>query len=224
MATARLGLRDRADIQRAFETTLKRSLNNKPFLIDKDDLFEFGISCLPEAVGEKYLWLHAEDFKLVTIHTWRPKIELSVPHPTEPDVTRTYHLYVEGALPKDPCLCPVQHPLFNELLAWADWYVTQDANVKLASSYISGLVDCCTSIGQINRLLPPDIMQSMPTWLKSTLSGAIRKSRVPAVWAGSHINTPERQEQFMQTLVLGAISIDYTASTAYASFIDHRNK
>ena len=225
MATARLALGDKNDIRRVFEKTLKRSLNNKPFLIDKEDLFEFGISCLPEAVGEKYAWLYEHDRKLTITHSWRPKIELSVPHPTEPDVTRTYQLHVEGTLPKDPSFCPAQHPLFNDLLAWAEWYSAQEANVKLASNYIKVLVDSCTTVGQISRLLPPDVIQSIPTWLKNTLSEAVRQSRVPAAWTNSiNVNTPERQEQFMQTLVLGAISLDAPEYCNYASFIDHRNK
>lgn len=224
MATARLSLSDKGDIQRGFRSTLNRSLNNKQFPIAKDDLFEFGIKCLPEDVGERYAWLHEHDKALTSAHSWRPDIEIVAPHPTEPDVTRTYTITTEGKLPKDPMKCPASHPQHAEVLAWAEWYSTQYDSVRHATNYIERLVDVCTTVGQIKRVLPPEVMSSIPAWMQQTLNEAIRKSRIPRPWVESKWNTPEFQENFMQTLVLGAISLEAPDISTTCRYSDTKNR
>jgi hypothetical protein len=222
MATDRLSLSDKSRLEHTFTSTLSRSLNNKPFPINKEDILEFGIKCLPEDVGEHYAWLYNHDRKLVSYSSWRPEISITVEHPTKPDMMmmRNYKIPIDGSLPRDPTICPESHPRFKEVLEWAEWYAGQSDQVRKATYYIEELVHACTSVGQIKRVLPPEVMSFIPEWMRKNFNQAIRKSRIPRAWAVNDYNTPELEEIFMQTLALGAISIEAPEFVASCRYTD----
>ena len=83
-------------------------------------------------------------------------------------------------LPSDNLLLPETHHRHAEILEWAIGYDRMNDRVRAAQSFLNNIVECCSSAGQIRRVLSDDILRFVPDYMQHTFKDAERKSRIPA--------------------------------------------
>lgn len=173
MPTIRLGDAERAQIRGAFHRIMKRATNNRPFPLTEEDFPEFGYSLLDPLLVIHYEYLRENAPELTTASGWRPDFKVR-------SKEFVYKINLERvSMPKDGLLVPDAHPMQPEILEWAEHYYMMDQRVEYASKFLRGIVDTCSSTGQIRRVLSEDIIRFIPEYMQQAFKDAERRSRIP---------------------------------------------
>lgn len=194
MATARLSDDERSSIVNTIERITARALLNKEFPIAKEDATAWVISQLPKPIRKAYLLLKADEPELVTEKSYASDFRIK-------SDTMMFQIGIDAPVPRDHILVQPSDVHHADIIKWAEWEVDIKKKVDAADSYISELVYSCTSVGQLKRLLPQEIMRFIPKHLLD-FSEVERRSRIPA----SFTPVADDLESMMNMLTLGAIS------------------
>ena len=174
MPTLRLGDNERSEIRSAFHTVIRRAVNNVPFPLQDHDFPEFGYDLLEPRIAKHYEFLREEAEHLTKASSWSAdfnvesaefRYNITVPHVT---------------LPMDGLLLRETHHRHAEILEWATGYDRMDDRVNAAQSFLNNIVECCSSTGQIHRVLSDEILRFVPEYMHGSFKDAERRSRIPA--------------------------------------------
>jgi hypothetical protein len=195
MATARLSDDDKRSIRNTISKVINRALNNKKFPIKKDDVWGVAMDQMKKRHRKAYELLTNECSDLVTkTNRWGAYLRIQSP-------THTYALMMSQRLPKSELIVRENYPCHAELLAWAEWYAELEEKLADANVFCAELIESCTSVGQVKRLLPDEALRFVPDHLLD-FSEVERRSRVPAGFTPE----PDRMDNLMQMLALGSLS------------------
>jgi hypothetical protein len=174
MPTMRLGDNERSELCNAFHRIIVRAKNNVPFPLQEHDFPEFGYDLLEPRIAKHYEFLRDEAEFLTTSSGWNPDFNIG-------DGKFVYNIAVPRMnLPHDGLLLPETHPRHAEILEWAIGYDRMSDRVSAAQSFLNNIVECCSSTGQIRRVLSDDILRFVPEYMQNSFKDAERKSRIPA--------------------------------------------
>lgn len=195
MPTERLSDDNKQNISSALDRVIERAMFNKKFPINKKDLFEWLVDQMPQTHQDAYRLLRDENKKLVTNSgSWGSKFKVR-------DTNSEYTIQVTAKVPYDNIEVRETDSRVADVIVWLKWYEELKAKVSDAESYGDSLVYACTSVGQLRRLLPDEIMRFIPSKLLD-FSEVERRSRIPR---GFHPD-PERMDNMLQMLALGSLS------------------
>lgn len=196
MATMRLGDVERASIKSNFSVVLGRAANNKAFPLEKDDAWEFGMSLLPVQIAEYYEYLREHARDLTSESGWNPEFFLNTDE-------FKFGLSIYGvSLPQEDLQLQSNHPRYAEILEWCEYRYGITERINDADHYMESIIYSCSSVGQIKRLMPDDILRFIPSNYRDSFKNAERRSRIPAGFKPE----PDRLEQLAQMLALGSLS------------------
>ena len=207
MPTLRIGDRERSSINSAFEHVTKRAKNNKPFPLIETDFPEFGLSLLDPRVAGPYELLMELDKDLLASTPYAPDFTLD-----DGEYEYTIGVY-RVAMPKSGMVLPDNHPRHAELLEWVISQCAIERKVAEATAYLYTITEACSSIGQLKRVLPAEIIRFVPDHMQSYFAEAERRSRVPAALC---IDT-DLLNVLADVLTLGSISPE--ARTGLQAFV-----
>jgi hypothetical protein len=194
----RLGDSERSSIKSAFRAVANKAKNSKVFPLTEEDFPDFGYSLLEPRIAKYYEFLRSEAEDLTSAATWNPSFNIR-------DANYLYDISIYGVtMPKEGLLVTEQHSMYAVLLKWGEEQNDIDDRVDSSMYYLSGIVESCSSTGQIKRVLQEDIIRFVPDYMQNTFKGAERRSRIPA---GLELED-EKTEQLIDILALGAISPD----------------
>lgn len=197
MPTMRLGDGERSTIINAFGKVAKRATNSKIFPLVEDDFPEFGYSLLPYQVAEAYKFLKDNHDDLVnSSSTFAPDFRIH-----SEDHAYKVELYAEE-LPCDGLIVPDSHPRYTELITWAQEYNSIIVRVSSAMHYLGGIINECSSMGQIRRVLSDEIIQFVPDYMQESFKDAERRSRIPK---NVTLNA-DRHSELADILAIGSLS------------------
>jgi hypothetical protein len=173
MGTLRLDDGERQNIINSFARILMRASNNKPFPMEKEEVWDFGLSLLEPKTVECYLYLRENNEKLVKSQNWHPTIELQ-------DEFYSYHVtFCDEGLPQNGLQVPHTHPKYAEIHDWVTHYCDMEEQIAKARKAVRRVIQVCSSAGQIKRVLQPEILRFIPSHVLDTLDDAERQSRIP---------------------------------------------
>lgn len=198
MPTLRLGDNERSELKDAFRRVAVKAKNNRPFPLQEHDFPEFGYDLLEPRIAKHYEFLRDEAEFLTTSSSWNPDFNVR-------DKDFEYNISVPRmTLPKDGLLLPETHCRHAEILEWAIHYDAMDDKVREVLSFLNNIVECCSSTGQIHRVLTNDILRFVPEYMQNTFKDAERRSRIPASLGmdGFHENVTKLTD----VLALGTLS------------------
>lgn len=196
MPTKRLSDYDRTRIHRSFGAVSRRALNSKPFPLTEEEIPEFGISLLEPKVAECYTYLQEFGVDLVRVSAYHPDFRIR-------SDTREFEVNMyRVSMPKDGLVVLENHPRYTEILAWAMHYHEIEKKVVSGNQYLRTVVNSCTSLGQIKRVLQDEIIRFVPERMQRHFAGAERQSRIPRGF------TPDRErlEELANILAIGSLS------------------
>jgi len=198
MATLRLDDGQRNTIIGGFHSVIERATNNKAFPMAKEEVWEFGLSLLPEKTVEYYLYLREQALGLTSSQSWRPTFQLTTDH-------HQYEFtFNEGELPKSKMVVGHKHPKYAEILDWAEHNCVLAEQVILAQRVVTRIINVCSSAGQIKRVMQPEILRFLPDHIMQSFSDAERQSRIP-----KNLELHEGDlELVANTLAIGALSLE----------------
>jgi len=174
MPTLRLGDNEKSEIRSAFKRVIYRAKNNVPFPLQEHDFPEFGYDLLEPRIAKHYEFLRDEAEFLTKASAWTPNFNVR-------SATDEYNISLPRmTLPSDNLLLPETHHRHAEILEWAIGYDRMNDRVRAAQSFLNNIVECCSSAGQIRRVLSDDILRFVPDYMQHTFKDAERKSRIPA--------------------------------------------
>jgi hypothetical protein len=211
MPTLRLGDHERSEICNTFSRVAVKAKNNQPFPLKEHDFPQFGYDLLEPRIAKHYEFLREEAIGLTTASSWSPDFNIR-------DADHEYSINLSRmTLPKDGLLLPETHPRHAEILEWAIHYDMMSRNVREVLSFLNNIVQCCSSTGQIHRMLTDEIIRFVPEYMQQSLGNAERRSRIPASLGmdGYHENITKLTD----VLALGTLSpedmvgIDASVST-----------
>ncbi len=195
MATARLTDNDKSEIAGNLSNVINRALNNKKFPLRKEKVFNWLSNQMKSTHRDAYLLLRDECPKLITnCRSWEANFFI------RSDINE-YKVSIHTKIPTPELRIHLNDPHYSDVLEWVKWYWELHAKVDEADTYAHHLIWGCTSVGQIKRLLPDEILRFVPSHLLD-FSEVERKSRVPR---GVSQNT-DQFENMMQMAALGALS------------------
>lgn len=196
MATMRLGDVERGSIKSNFSTMLARANNNKSFPMEEDEIWDFGMSLLPVQTAEYYQYLRDHAKELTTEAGWNPEFGIR-------NDEAKFSVTIYGVtLPQEHLQLLDTHPRYAEILEWCEHRHVMSERIDDADYYMREVVDACSSVGQIKRLMPEDILRFVPSQMRDTFKHAERRSRVPRDFTPE----PERAERLGQMLAIGSLS------------------
>ena len=200
MATARLSDSDRSNIVWTLELVINKSLNSKSFPVKKNKLMEWGIKQLPKPIKKAYILLR-EDCPELT----RKASGYDCGFTIRTDTHQYKIKFGESGtkFPLEGLLILPNDKYHTQIIEWAVWFNEISEKVEEANKYINNLVYACTSVGQLKRLLPQEVMRFIPTHL-CDFSEVERRSRIPA----SFMPEQEKLDNMLQMLTVGSISPD----------------
>lgn len=175
MPTLRLGDQERSEIRGAFKRVAQRAKNTNPFPLTDDDFPEFGYSLLEPRIAKYYSFLREEANDLVRSASWRPDFRLR-----NADATYTITLGPDVELPKEHLLMLETHPMYHDILKWAQGYCIVSSRVDNAMRFLSRVVNETSSTGQIKRVLSEDVLRFLPEYMMKYFADAERQSRWPS--------------------------------------------
>ncbi len=194
MATARLDDNEKSRIGTGIGTIIGRALHNKQFPLEKEDVFDWILGQIPESHEKAYRLLESEHPELVKKQSYGCDFKIL-------STTHSYQIGVTSEVPYNHILINPFDPRHAAVLEWAEWWFGVKEQVGEGCNYVEELVWACTSVGQLKRLLPPEILRFVPSHLLD-FSEVIRRSRIPASFTPDAV----KMEAMMKILTLGAIS------------------
>lgn len=200
MPTLRLGDQERSEIRQSFNEILERSKNNQPFPLQDHDFPEFGYEMLPSNIAHHYAELREHGEFLTKASVWNPDFKIR-------DDAYQYDISISGdavVVPKDGLILPTTYYKHQEILEWAASYIEVAEKVSDARGFLSGMVECCSSTGQIKRLLTDEVMRFLPNHMMEHFNNAERRSRIPAGMCMDGF--AEKMDNLTQMLALGSLS------------------
>lgn len=199
MPTLRIGDQERQEIRGAFNKVAQRAKNTNPFPLTEDDFPEFGYSLLEPRIAKYYSFLREEAKDLTSAATWRPDFRLK-----NADVTYTITLGTDVEVPKENLLMLESHPMYHDILAWAQGYCKVRNKVDNAMWFLRCVLDECSSTGQVKRVLSEDVLRFLPKYMNQYWEYAERQSRWPS---GLETEGAERNlTELADVLALASIS------------------
>ena len=217
MPTPRLTDENKRDIARKFYYVLRRASWNKPFPVtEKDDpkLKNLGLLCIEEQARIHYEALLKLDESLLKPSAWKTEMSIS-------DDDFVY--YLEGRdmdIIKQNLRIPIEYPHHDAILEWAQFNSCVEQDVKTAGEIIGKVIDSCSTVGQIKRVLPEDLLRYVPDVLTMQLGEAERASRIPR-----HLDIDkEKIEHLGNMLALASISPKEQPESMGVSFLYARHK
>lgn len=195
MATARLTDYEKSSIASKICHVITRTELNKEFPIKEEDIFNWMQEQMEPRIREAYKMLSEECPALVsTCSSWQAIIKIN-------SDTRRYRVSVSADIPmKDIYVLPTD-PHHAEVIEWLEWTDDVDKKSARARRYCERLVYACTSVGQVKRLLPEEVMRFVPGQLLD-FSEVERRSRIPA----SLSLDADEMDNMLHMLTLGSLS------------------
>lgn len=196
MPTQRLSDYEKDDLTGEYLSMLGRAGYNQPFPMEfKSQVWDMGIDLLPKRIRKAYVLLRDEAPLLTSVSKYRTQFIIR-------GATHEYKFSILENAPMENLVIYKSYPRYDEILAWVQWKVKISIQIHDASNTIKRAIQCCTSAGQVKRILPPETLRIMPATMLESLGEAERISRVPA---GFKVTT-EEMEHFVNMLTLGSIS------------------
>lgn len=199
MPTARLYDDDRSRIHNDFARIARRGINSKgfPANINDDNFNDWAKGLLDPEVLDLWERLKSKAPKLANNFVgWRPEIRI---RGSEFDYTLMFN---DGKVPYNGIRVHSDHPDFSAIIQWANWTQRTESRIDKALHYLHTSLYLCHSFGQVERILPPEILKFAPQYLINTLREAERKSRIPA----GFIPDEEKLMELADVLALGSLS------------------
>ena len=194
MATSRLSDDEKQSICRAVNMTTKRAMFNKEFPVPQEEVMDWLIKQMPKPIRKAYILLRADASDLVKHQGFACDFDIH-------SDTHEYRINIRPKVPRNHILIRKKDYYHADVIKWAKWEVDTQKAVDNATSYFDSLVCSCTSVGQLKRMLPDEIMRFIPSHLLD-FSNVERRSRIPASFTPDN----ERLEAMMHMLTVGSIS------------------
>jgi hypothetical protein len=197
MATERLTDNDKDEIVSKIGGIAERALYNKKFPVKKAKVFNWISKQMKPTHRKAYLLLTDEFPALVNkCGSWQANFIIKSKYDK-------FTVDIRTAVPVAEILIKDIDRYHADIITWCEWYQEMKDQVNDAHIYARTLVYACTTVGQVKRLFPDEILRFVPSHLLN-FSDVERRSRVP----NSLSLEPERFENMMQTVAIGALSPD----------------
>lgn len=194
MATSRLNDEEKSSICHAVDKTIKRAMFNKEFPVPQEEVMDWLIKQLPKPIRKAYRLLRADADDLIKHQGFGCDFDIH-------SDTHEYRIDIRAKVPRNHILIQKKDYYHADIIKWAKWEVDTQKAVSDTVSYFDSLVWSCTSVGQLKRLLPDEIMRFIPSHLLD-FSDVERRSRIPASFSPDN----KRLEAMMHMLTVGSIS------------------
>ena len=216
MATERLTDDDKSTIVNKIDNITVRSLYNKKFPVDKEDIFEWVTNQMEQSHQDAYRLLRVENIDLTnSSSSWDSDFFIR-------SDSYTYKANIRYSLPLKSLEIRKTDPHHADVIEWIEWYYDLEQRVAQAREYCFKMVWACTSAGQIKRLFPDEALRFVPSHLLN-FNDVERMSRVPRSLALDG----EQLENLMNMITLGAISPEerkgVIVSIATRDYIDNED-
>jgi len=184
MATSRLSYDDRSNIGTKLSDLIWRPKYYTNFPVDKDQVEDFVAELFPASVLAAGKCL--QDYGVGINDSADPVVNLPDP---ERGVKYQINLHTERRWPNtvtswnkrlhsNPLTLNTQHKLHADLLDWCRFYVELSEECRKHDHTCDRVVMKCSSVGQIQRVIP-DLINYLDSYLVNSLKGAERRSRRP---------------------------------------------
>ena len=209
MATARLSREDKSTIDNRLSNYCNRLKYQQedPIGLDRIDFIK---SIVGKKFVKHYTYLensvHKDAAVAVTTHY---AFRLEAPQGVKNNTYFQMQTEKEWArLENDQLIVPKTHPLYYSLLQFGAEHIAMCRRVYRATGTIHSIVASCSSVGQIQRVIP-DLLQLIPNSLSMTIHNAERRSRMPVLdTAEDGTCSKERITEMLATLALGTLKKD----------------